>query len=173
MADIAVPDEAFTRTGKFLDKLSGGAQGGYYGYMVPEKNKPTMTATGMFLRQLDGASPTEPRMQESAGVLKSKMLQADTVDFYFDYYATLALYQHQGPIWQEWNKNLKEIYIALQKTTGPDKGSWDTKGGFVNTSGRVISTGLAILSLEVYYRLLPMHGYDRAEEATEAQSTIP
>jgi hypothetical protein len=173
MADIAVPDEAFTRTGKFLDKLSGGTHGGYYGYMVPEKDKPTMTATGMFLRQLDGAAPTEPRMQESARVLKSKMLRADTVDFYFDYYATLALYQHQGPIWQEWNKNLKEIYIALQKTTGPDKGSWDTKGGFVNTSGRVVSTGLAILSLEVYYRLLPMYGYDRGEDTNEEQTASP
>ena len=173
MADIAVPDEAFTKTGKFLDTVSGGTHGGYYGYLIPEKNKPTMTATGMFLRQLDGASPTEPRMQESAGVLKSRMLQADTVDFYFDYYATLALYQHQGPIWQQWNENLKEIYLTLQRTTGPDKGSWDTKGGFVNTSGRVVSTGLAILSLEVYYRLLPMYGYDRGEEPIADQTAAP
>ena len=102
-------------------------------------------------------------MQESAQVLKSKMITADSVDFYFDYYATLALYQHQGPIWQEWNENLKEIYTTLQVTSGPDKGSWDTKGNFVKTAGRVVSTGLAILNLEVYYRLLPMYGYDRDE----------
>lgn len=170
MANLPVPENVFAKTGKFLDSLSGGTNGGYYGYLGPEKNKPTMTATGMFLRQLDGARPDEPRMRESASVLKSKMLRANTVDFYFDYYATLALYQHQGPIWQEWNENLKEIYLTLQLTTGPDKGSWDTKGGFVNTSGRVISTGLAILSLEVYYRLLPMYGYDREE--TQPESTM-
>ena len=163
LAGIEIPDEPFTKMGKFLDSVSGGTHGGYYGYLVPEKNKPTMTATGMFLRQLDRAAPTEPRMQESAQVIKSKMLRADSVDFYFDYYATLALYQHQGPIWQEWNKNLKEIYLALQKTTGPNKGSWDTKGTFVQTGGRVVSTGLGILNLEVYYRLLPIYGYDRNE----------
>ena len=168
LASIEIPDEAFTRMGKFLDSVSGGVHGGYYGYMVPEKTKPTMTATGMFLRQLDRAAPTEPRMQESARVIKSKMLQADTVDFYFDYYATLALYQHQGPIWKQWNENLKEVYLALQKTTGPNKGSWDTKGTFVQAGGRVISTGLGILNLEVYYRLLPIYGYDR----NEAQNPI-
>ena len=161
MAGIDVPDEAFTKTDKFLTAVSGGEHGGLYGYTGPDKNKPTMTATGMFLRQLDLAAPTELRMQESAGVLKSKMLKANRVDFYFDYYATLALYQHQGPIWQEWNENLKEVYVTLQKTTGSDKGSWDVKGNHVNAGGRVLSTGLAILSLEVYYRLLPMYGYER------------
>ena len=161
LAGIEIPDEAFAKTGKFLDSVAGGTHGGYYGYMVPEKNKPTMTATGMFLRQLDHAAPTEPRMQESAQVIKSKMLRADSVDFYFDYYATLALYQHQGPIWEEWNTNLKEVYLAVQKTTGPNKGSWDSQGTFVKSGGRVVSTGLAILNLEVYYRLLPMYGYDR------------
>ena len=102
-------------------------------------------------------------MQESAGFIKRHMLKANRVDFYYDYYATLAMYQHQGPIWLEWNENLKEVYIALQNTTGPDTGSWDPKGQHVNAGGRVLATGLAVLSLEVYYRLLPMYGFGRDE----------
>jgi hypothetical protein len=96
------------------------------------------------------------------------MLKANRVDFYYDYYATLALYQHQGPIWREWNENLKEVYVTLQKISGDQKGSWDPKGPHMNTGGRVISTGLAVLSLEVYYRLLPMYGFARDKVKVDA-----
>ena len=161
MAEIEVPDEAFEKAREFIDTVSGGAQGGLYGYTGPSKDRPAMTATGMFLRQLDLEPPTHHRMQESAAFLNTRMIRVKTVDFYYDYYATLSLYQHQGPIWREWNENLKEIYVALQQTTGPDKGSWDPKGQHVNAGGRVLSTGLAVLSLEVYYRLLPMYGFGR------------
>ena len=161
MADLEVPEEAFVKTRKFLDTVSGGNKAGIYGYTGPSKGHPAMPATGMFLRQLDLAPPTDPRMLESAELLKTKMLKANKVDFYFDYYATLALYQHQGPIWKEWNKSMKEIYVTLQKATGDQKGSWDPKGNHVNAGGRVLATGLAVLSLEVYYRLLPMYGFGR------------
>ena len=100
---------------------------------------------------------------ESADYIKAHMLKANRVDFYYDYYATLALYQHQGPIWKEWNKNLKEIYVATQMSNGAHKGSWEPKGQHTATGGRVLATGLAVLSLEVYYRLLPMYGFGREE----------
>ena len=109
-----------------------------------------MTATGMFMRQLDLSPPTGANQKESTAYLKT-----NRVDFYYDYYATLALFQHQGPIWNEWNKNMKEIYVALQHANGANKGSWDPKGNHVNAGG------LAVLSLEVYYRLLPMYGFGR------------
>ena len=56
---------------------------------------------------------------------------------------------------------MKKIYVALQHANGANKGSWDSKGNHVNTGGRVLATGLAVLSLEVYYRLLPMYGFGR------------
>ena len=51
--------------------------------------------------------------------------------------------------------------VALQHANGANKGSWDPKGKHVNSGGRVLATGLAVLSLEVYYRLLPMYGFGR------------
>ena len=56
---------------------------------------------------------------------------------------------------------MKEIYTTTQKTTGDEKGSWNPSGGHVKTGGRVLATALAVLSLEVYYRLLPMYGFGR------------
>ena len=161
MAGLDIPDEVFSRGREFISSVSGGTHNGIYGYTGPSNNHPAMTATGMFLRQLDLTPPTDPRQQESSAFLKLRMLKANKVDFYFDYYATLSLYQHQGPIWTEWNNHLKEIYVTLQHKTGANRGSWDPKGKHVNAGGRVLSTGLAVLSLEVYYRLLPMYGFGR------------
>jgi len=164
MADLPVPEEAFVKTRKYLDTVAGGRIGGRYGYMGKGNGPPAMTATGMFLRQLDLAPPDNPAQVESAAYLKANMLKPGGVRQYYDYYATLSLYQHQGPIWKEWNENLKKIYVATQKQNGAQKGSWDPQSPHVATGGRVLSTGLSVLSLEVYYRLLPMYGFGREEK---------
>jgi len=163
MAELTVPDAAFMNARRFFATVAGGKSGGRYGYEGRGNGKPAMTATGMFMRQLDLTPPTAANQMESADYIKSHMLKANRVDFYYDYYATLALYQHQGPVWKEWNKNLKEIYVTLQVASGAHKGSWEPKGEHVGQGGRVLATGLAVLSLEVYYRLLPMYGFGREE----------
>ena len=124
-----------------------------------------MIATGMFCRQLDLVPPTDQRMMESAQALKLAKLSATRVDYYYLYYGTLALYQHQGPIWTEWNDRLKEIIPTLQDKHGANAGSWpaETALSHFKSTGRAVTTGISTLSLEVYYRLLPMYGF-RAED---------
>ena len=51
--------------------------------------------------------------------------------------------------------------ICCRTTFGVRVEYWDPKGKHVNAGGRVLATGLAVLSLEVYYRLLPMYGFGR------------
>ena len=84
-------------------------------------------------------------------------------DLYYVYYATLALYQHQGPIWTAWNERLKEILPLIQNKVGAGAGSWEPSANLTAEGGRVVSTALATLSLEVYYRLLPMYGFRNRE----------
>ncbi|MEI7902001.1 MAG: hypothetical protein WCK89_17250, partial [bacterium] len=43
----------------------------------------------------------------------------------------------------------------LQATAGSDKGSWAPAGSYGKEMGRVVTTAMATLSLEVYYRYLP------------------
>ena len=66
---------------------------------------------------------------------------------YYAYYGTLALYQHQGPVWGDWNDRLKETLPRLQNKNGSDAGSWDKGAGHAASGGRVVSTTLATLSL--------------------------
>ncbi|MCA9033452.1 MAG: hypothetical protein KDA66_21735, partial [Planctomycetaceae bacterium] len=68
-----------------------------------------------------------------------------------------AMYQHGGPAWEEWNNSTRDLIISEQVTEGPLAGSWaprDTWGGY---GGRVYSTDVATLCLEVYYRYQSAH----------------
>jgi hypothetical protein len=159
MAGIDVPEEPFELARRWLDFAGGGEHGGLYGYKGPSEISRAMVATGMFCRQLDLVPPTDPRMIESAQLLKNNPLRPVNPDLYYIYYATLALYQHQGPIWQDWNNKLKETLPKIQNKTGKNAGSWDLSRLMTKGGGRVASTTLAILSLEVYYRILPMYGF--------------
>ena len=169
MAGIEIEEKVFANARRWFDHAGGGRHGGMYGYTGPEKNKPAMVATGMFCRQLDLAAPTEPRMAESAEILKMRQINVRNPDYYYLYYGTLALYQHQGPIWTDWNERIKETLPLLQKKNGSEKGSWDNSAAHAAAGGRVVSTTLATLSLEVYYRLLPMYGFRNKDAKAPAR----
>jgi hypothetical protein len=165
MSGIPCPSNALDRAIAWLDRVSGGQSGGVYGYQSPnETGRPAMSACGMFCRQLQKIPPTDARMKETAGFLRTRSLPGSNVDFYYLYYTTLALYQHQGEVWEEWNQRVKEVLPPLQRKTGSEAGSWDPQGQYGGQMGRCISTAMGTLSLEVYYRFLPMYGYRSAED---------
>jgi hypothetical protein len=156
-AGLSVPDKVFIKTGKFVDSVSVGKHGGFYSYMPGGRTTRTMVATGMCLRQLDGRSSTDASTIEGAEFLKARMPTKHAVDFYGDFFVTMALHEHQGQIWQDWSKHLKDAYLPLQQTSGKDKGSWHAQGAHMQVGGRVMTTSFAVLNLAVYYRHLPMH----------------
>jgi hypothetical protein len=76
-------------------------------------------------------------------------------DVYGIYYGTLANFQQQGDAWRAWNPAMKKTVVGSQRTGDPKKfgGSWDpTKGHTGERGGRVLTTALMALCLEVYYR---------------------
>jgi hypothetical protein len=79
-------------------------------------------------------------------------------NFYYWYYATLALYQHGGEPWSRWNATLRDRIVGLQQTSGHRAGSWDPDDSLYGTKGgRIYCTTLAALTLEVYYRYLRLY----------------
>ena len=168
MAGLELPEKPFDLARRWLDFAGGGEHGGLYGYQSPSDISRAMVATGMFCRQLDMVPPSSPKMIESAELMKRYPIRDNNPDLYYIYYGTLALYQHQGPIWQQWNNNLKRILPDIQIKSGSLAGSWDLSRSNTKGGGRIASTTLAILSLEVYYRILPMYGF-RGEEPPEAK----
>jgi hypothetical protein len=76
---------------------------------------------------------------------------------YYWYYATLAMYQHGGKEWDTWNEAIKTQLLANQHTRGELAGSWDPDDVWAGVGGRVYQTAICTLSLEVYYRYLPLY----------------
>ncbi|MCF7733072.1 MAG: hypothetical protein K9N23_15390, partial [Akkermansiaceae bacterium] len=164
MSGIPVPDAIFNGATKFLDSVRGGESGGSYGYTdSPGKrvsDRPGMNAAGFFCSQLLGASPNDARAHESARIIGGSGLKIP--DLYYVYYGTLAAYQHQGSLWDEWRKTMQDGFLKAQAQDG----SWQPGGSHGGAMGRIIGTALTILCLEAHYRYTPLYGlgYEPAPE---------
>lgn len=84
---------------------------------------------------------------------------------YFNYYATQVMHHLGGNTWKVWNEKMRDQLIAAQDRGDVEphqKGSWhDPKDGIIGgAGGRIMCTSLSLLTLEIYYRHLPLHaGY--------------
>ena len=115
-----------------------------------------MTAEGMFVYQLLGANRDDSHMRGSAAYLMDHLPHWEPdANTYYWYYATLALFQHQGPQWESWNEKIKDVLLDHQRVDGRTAGSWDPDGRWASVAGRVYQTAISTLTLEVYYRYLP------------------
>jgi hypothetical protein len=159
MAGVQVAPNVIQRAQGWLARVAGGASGGIFRYQPVDRERPAMIATGMFCRQLDGADIHDPAVQESVDYIMTHPLDGADLDYYYLYYATLAAYQYGGTAWDEWNVRMKSILPGLQQKTGRHKGTWETRQWYGSQMGRVVTTAISTLSLEVYYRLLPIYGF--------------
>jgi hypothetical protein len=82
-------------------------------------------------------------------------------DTYYWYYATQVMFHMKGKYWQAWNERLHPLLVDRQVQSGPMAGSWDPGGPIPDRwgphGGRIYVTTLNLLSLEVYYRHLPLY----------------
>ena len=166
-AGADVPEGAFEVARRWLERVSRGTSRGLYGYQPGRKHTRSMTAEGMFVQQLLGHTSDELRMQTSARYVTQQPPDwDDDANTYLWYYATLALFQHQGAEWQVWNEALTEQLLTHQHQSGRAAGSWDSTDRWSRLGGRVYQTALCTLMLEVYYRYLPRYMQSAGLEAS-------
>ncbi len=80
-----------------------------------------------------------------------------SIDMHYWHFGTLGMFQVGGSRWRKWDKAMKVAVVKNQfpRGSGSRTGSWDPMGRGGTERGRVGSTALMVLTLEVYYR------YDR------------
>lgn len=149
------------RARHFLASVSSGAAGGLAAYRPGERASLTMTAEAAFCRQLLGAAPDEPAVREALDLIARSPPDRSHPNAYTWYYATLASFHAGGPQWDAWNARLQAALLPLQRHDGTFDGSWDPDPVWGGHGGRVYSTALSAMTLEVYYRHLPMHRQPR------------
>ncbi|MEZ6062834.1 MAG: hypothetical protein R3C19_21025 [Planctomycetaceae bacterium] len=157
IAGVRIDPQVRQRMVAFLNSVRQGNDGGLFGYRRGEKVSPAMTAEALFCQQMLGYTRDSPSSQESVRYLLQNMPRLSELNLYYWYYGTLAMYQFGGEPWEQWNSAVRDTLIRQQRTDGNFAGSWDPDDPWGRYGGRLYSTAIATLTLEVYYRLLPLY----------------
>ncbi|TWU21641.1 hypothetical protein Pla52o_38280 [Novipirellula galeiformis] len=133
---------------RFLRSVRSGRGGGLASYRAGEAPSRTMTAEALATRLLIGESVPPAEIREAEQALLQQKPGVGQDNYYYWYYATLALHQLQDEAWQEWNAALQSRLLSTQL---PD-GQWPTESVWGGYGGSVYTTAMATLCLESYYR---------------------
>jgi hypothetical protein len=162
MAGLKVPPGTMKRAGAYLDTTMSTTDFGY-GY-TGKGSAPTTTAIGLLCRQyLHGWGPATPALSKGVANWLRPNPPGNLKNIYYYYYATQVMHHMGGEGWRAWNaKMLAELIKTQDKGDTPEradqKGSWSPEGDvWGGVGGRLMVTSLAVLTLEVYYRHLPLY----------------
>ena len=175
LSGLNVPKNVLKGCVHYLDEAGSDKNRTTYGYLPGMLAKPTMTAEGLLCRQYLGWQHDDPRLVRGAAIVWTELQASSERNIYYWYYATQLLHNMQNKAWKQWNPRVRDGLVASQiGGQGCDSGSWsplfpqpDVWG---MKGGRLYQTGLSILTLEVYYRFLPLYRDD--EKAPEAASKL-
>jgi hypothetical protein len=173
LSGLTVPRTTYDRLSGWLDYAqAGGQQGSRYVYLPAsrqlQQRSPSMvmTAEALLMRLYLGWERNDARLIAGADYLLANLPRygnpnEPTRDAYYWYYATQVMFQLQGPHWESWNAQLRELLVDSQVQEGFLAGSWDPVDPLPDRwgrqAGRVYVTAMHLLMLEVYYRHLPLY----------------
>ena len=131
-------------------------------YVFAAEPTPAASGAGMLVQALCLEQPASAWGQSGADYLAdvaesewSSEEPDQQTRLYAWHYGALAMFQHGGTAWRRWNDVIQErIRTAqAQDSQACTFGSWDWQADdFGKQGGRIYTTSLAILTLEVYYR---------------------
>lgn len=147
-AGVEIPERVIERTQRFLKSVRAGTTGGLASYKPGEAPSRTMTAEALATRLLLGERVPANEIAEAEAFILAELPGTGPDNYYYWYYASLALHQLQDDAWRQWNERMKN---RLLETQLPD-GSWSTATVWGGNGGKVYTTSMACLCLEVYYR---------------------
>jgi hypothetical protein len=154
LAGLRVPTPPIALIEKFLDSVQSD-HGAGYGYQSTDPGR-TTTSVGLLCRMFLGwPRDTRPLIR---GISSIERVGPHPTDMYFNYYATQVMHHFGGSPWIHWNRQMRDYLVQTQATVGHETGSWyfgDDDYGKIG--GRLCATSLAIMTLEVYYRYLPIY----------------
>ncbi|MBE7492051.1 MAG: terpene cyclase/mutase family protein [Planctomycetes bacterium] len=114
---------------------------------------------------MDKADLNQAHLRSQAGqiVQEAPQWKLNKLDYYYWYYASLALYQMGGSHWDKWEKPMTQVLLNSQRGLRPEEkhetaatldehGSWDPVDAWGSAGGRVYATAINCLTLQVWNR---------------------
>ncbi|MEN8151209.1 MAG: hypothetical protein ABFS86_15445 [Planctomycetota bacterium] len=124
----------------------------------PPDKSAALTAIGILTRVHCGEDPRKSAIIGKSAERCLKRLPVwdmseGTIDHYYWYFGTRAMYEVGGRSWKKWQKAIVAAVIDHQRMDPVSyKGSWDPAGPWGASGGRVYSTALCTLLLETPVR---------------------
>lgn len=146
-----------------------------YAYQPQGEAKLSLSAAGLLTRQYLGWKKDVPDLGVGVKYLMENMPPESGTSLgpiYYYYYATQVLHHMEGAEFDLWNHRMREHLIRTQAKDGHKAGSWNPQGvDYGSRAGRLYSTSMALMTLEVYYRHLPLYRAVVRGSAEESDDT--
>jgi hypothetical protein len=158
-AGAKIPGNVLEGVAHFLDTVrSDQSPTGRYGYRVEEPDyRASTTAMALLCRMYLGWSRDHEELQKGIAIIDDR---GPYENLYYCYYATQLMKNWGGAEWERWNSVMRDDLVRTQVSReGPEFGSWTPRdrSGPSMAGGRLFITCLATMTLEVYYRYLPLY----------------
>ncbi|MFO0952246.1 MAG: prenyltransferase/squalene oxidase repeat-containing protein [Isosphaeraceae bacterium] len=151
----------------YLDLAAADRRKITYSYLPGRSASPVMTAEALLSRQYLGWPRDYPPLVKGASMVAADLERSQSRNIYYWYYATQLLHNMQNDDWKKWNLRVRDGLVGMQTLgDGCSRGSWDPVSPQPDEwadstrklgGGRLFLTALSVLTLEVYYRYLPLY----------------
>ena len=147
-AGIEVPNEAVDKALNFFQTCTMRSGGVAYQPMSSHGDGLTRAAIGTLVYAI-GKRKDTPEYKSTSEFIKRRMDQnmRGGYAYYNLYYMAQALFQSDFEAWKAWNRRIIERLQGMQQEDG----------SFTSSYGSAYATGMAILTLALNYRLLPIY----------------
>jgi len=167
---LKTPEAAFPVIARYLNQVSdpSGAHGyigrgggaarmpGEHAQRFPLEKGHSMTAAGLYCRFVLAEQPnTSPIMAAASQLLIGRPPKWDdqgSIDLYYWYYGSLAMFQAGGDHWRSWSRAVQAALLGNQRDEDNFAGSWDAVSAWSEAGGRIYATAMALLSLQAEFR---------------------
>ena len=169
MAYLRVPPITIEGANHFLNtvQVDGGARYGYVNAGDRSIDNLGTTSVGLLCRMYLGWAHDQPALGRGIEYLAKRGPAIGRggrpIDPYYNYYATQVMHHYGGPQWKRWNRVMRDFLVKSQAKSGHEVGSWWFEGPHTEAGGRLYTTALACMTLEVYYRYMPLYRHQSTQ----------
>ena len=162
LAGLTIPREALRGCTDYLNQAAADPKKITYSYLPGREATPVMTAEALVAGSFWAGGATTPRWSRGPAGSRPTSRNRTERNIYYWYYATQLLHNLKNKDWEKWNPQVREELIKTQVNDDTcASGSWDPSNPrpdrWGEAAGRLFQTSLSILTLEVYYRYLPLY----------------
>jgi hypothetical protein len=164
LSGIALERTPLVRAERFVNSCAAGpedAKDSRYAYLPGAEPRLSLSAAGLLTREYLGWKKDNADLLAGCKYLMENLPPESGTNLgaiYYFYYATQVLHHMEGADFDLWNYRMREHLLRSQEKEGHKAGSWNPQGtDWGGAGGRLYATSLALMTLEVYYRHLPLY----------------